>query len=272
MRTALSYSAGPLFSIRSMYCRSSMEVCLITSLVTLTIPEILYDFNMLTMSAGTGVSVFAASIETSRNYIAQCVIDGTPMSATTQFSSDQPVCAAFGLPANTMHTIYVSVSVPPSERDTHFSGFCLDYLLIEPLPSMSLDDYNLFIPTFDPDTWFFGLSSVFFSIPGVDSVSLSGSPGWTYNGTNGYQTSKLGSQLNVTFTGFNSHAMNNVSPQMLTAIQVYVSGGMDTQPSEKKHHHKIPLQWMGVHLHSSSPYQIHLPYMYICSIHQQSKA
>lgn len=158
---------------------------------------------MLIKSAGTGVSVFAFSLDSARNYTAQCFLDGIEIRATTQFGNNEPICAGFGLPANTMHTISVSVLVPPQEEiDPQFTGFCFDYLLVEPSPSMSLDGYDLFLPTTGGSgTGWSGLTSIPFLIPDVDSVSLTGSTGWIYDQKSGYRTSKFGAQLNVTFTG-----------------------------------------------------------------------
>ncbi|KAF5314293.1 hypothetical protein D9619_011989 [Psilocybe cf. subviscida] len=195
-----------------------------------------FSFNF----SGVAVSVFDVQINQSRNYTAECFVDGLSVNTNKANSSElsflQPLCAAFGLPAATPHIISVYISVTPNDIDNpNLSGFSLDYILIEPPPAMSLDGYDLFIKTFNneaasqPE-----LSSHPFTIQGVEPALLSGSSGWRYDNDVGYQTISPGAQFNVTFTGIQLWWFLGNDPCTKTACRdststFIVDGGPPTQ-------------------------------------------
>ncbi|KAF5314255.1 hypothetical protein D9619_012011 [Psilocybe cf. subviscida] len=190
-----------------------------------------YDF------IGTGVGVFTAMHNT-RNYTAQCLVDGAQVPVTMPADlGNQPLCVAFGLPPDTPHTISVLILVEPDQIDERGpSGFCLDYILVEPSPSTSLDGYDLFIPTFEPlEGGDFDPSHFSFQIPtnGITSLSLSVSAGWIMglNELKGYQTSVPGSNFNVSFTGTRLwwYGYGNITTAGTSPTLVYtVDGGRPT--------------------------------------------
>lgn len=190
-----------------MYYQSSVAPCLIISLASVKdffSVRRLRHFNC----TGTSVSLFTTSIgSASRNYTVQCVVDGTPVVATPELSNlgpNHPICQAFDLPADILHTISLSILVPPKEEDKldQLSGFCFDYILIDPAPSMSLEDYNLFLSIIDIDFPSFAFSSnLSFDIASTALHEASGSSGWSFNKLYGLQTTNTGSHFNLSFTG-----------------------------------------------------------------------
>lgn len=130
----------------------------------------------------------------------------------SQFAQGRPVCAAFELPDDAIHTISVLVSVPPRDRqdeESSLSGFLFDYILVQPSSAASAwetGDHNLLLPilgvavmnvTQDP--------TLNFGVDVFGKHMADATPDWAYDPSNGFHTTKPGSQFNVTFTGTSSH-------------------------------------------------------------------
>lgn len=148
------------------------------------------------------------------NFTAKCSLDGHPLdlvpNTEADFGQSRPVCLVFGLPQDTVHTIFVSVSAPNDQEPSvnGLSGFSFDYFLIPP-PDFS-DTWNdvnqdVYLPlletgiaigTSTSPTLNFG---IFFIVTTLQIADVS--RGWEFDKENGFHTTTPGSQFNVTFNG-----------------------------------------------------------------------
>lgn len=191
--------------------QSSTELCHTTLLVYISF---LNHVVGLLFFSGTGISLFTTTNALFRNYSAECFVDGTPVETSLEpsnYGQNKAICAAFGLPDGVLHALTLSISVLPLNADQSseiFSGFCFDYILVQPSPSMSLAGSNLFID-FMVDEGPSNLTPNSFNFVSRAFQGASGSTGWIFRSGSGFQTSNQGSQLNVSFTGtiYNSQAL-----------------------------------------------------------------
>lgn len=164
------------------------------------------------MFVGGGISVYGSSLDNS-NCTIQCILDGNllrldPNSAKARFGQIPPVCLAFGLPDNAIHTISVLVSVAPQDQpaDGALTGFAFDYFLVQPPEGTTPWDngnQDVYVPVLDTLVSSSNQPTLNFGLFFIDSDEQIAdvSRGWIFDPKNGFYTTTSGSQFNVTFTG-----------------------------------------------------------------------
>ncbi|KAF5309141.1 hypothetical protein D9619_012849 [Psilocybe cf. subviscida] len=157
---------------------------------------------------GSGVSLTFLGVGTSRKYTLQCFLDGFLVNTTqgqTEFANSQVLCPEFGLNDSVMHSLTVLLSVLPSdEADSSFdpsSGVALDYVQVQQSVKMPIDGEDMVVSVFNAQDFSITSTPSIWKIGWNGVLSASSSSGWTFNISDGFQTTTSGSQFNVTFIG-----------------------------------------------------------------------